>query len=347
MRRTMAEIITEKKIKVEIPEGKKKERIDVFLTNSIANASRSRIQRLIRANCVTVNGTFVKPNYIICPKDLIELTIPTLPHPDKTEPENIPLDIVYEDEYLLVVNKPAGMVAHPSLGNYTGTLVNALLYHTKKLSRLNKFANSYNSETRRTGGKDEFERPGIVHRIDKDTSGLLIIAKDEWTHAQLAKQFSEHTVEREYWAVCWGLFKQKKGEVIKNIARSNKDRKIFATSLTEGKHAHTFYEVLEEFEFATLLKLKLKTGRTHQIRVHMSHIKHPIFGDPTYSGRKIVYGSDLPKIKARVENLLEIMKRQALHAKTLGFIHPHTKEKIFLVSELPEDFKQLLEKLKQ
>lgn len=325
----MAKIITEKKIKVEIPEGKKKERIDVFLANSIENASRSRIQKLIKANCVTVNGIFVKPNYIVCPKDVIELTIPTLPRPDKTEPEDIPLDIVYEDEYLLVVNKPAGMVAHPSLGNYTGTLVNALLHHTKKLSALN-----------------EPERPGIVHRIDKDTSGLLIIAKDEWTHARLAKQFSEHTIDREYWAVCWGLLKQKRGEVIGNIARSTKDRKIFTTSITEGKHAHTFYEVIEEFEFVTLLKLKLKTGRTHQIRVHMSHIKHPIFGDPTYGGRKIVYGSDLPKMKARVENLLEIMKRQALHAKTLGFIHPHSKEKIFLDSELPKDFKQLLEKLR-
>ena len=326
----MATIVTEKKIRIDVPEGKKKERIDVFLTNSVENATRSRIQKLIKANCVTVNGNFIKPNYTVSPCDVIDLTIPTNPRPDKTEAEDIPLDIVYEDKYLLVVNKPAGMVAHPSLGNFTGTLVNALLHYTKTLSDLNK---------------DGF-RPGIVHRIDKETSGLLLIAKDEWTHAQLAKQFYHHTIDREYWAVCWGVFKQKKGEVIGNIARSVKDRKIFTVSATEGKHAHTFYEVMEDFEFASLIKLKLKTGRTHQIRVHMAHSHHPIFGDPTYGGRKIVYGLELPKIKARVENLLEIMQRQALHAKTLGFIHPHTKERIFLESELPEDFLKLLKAIK-
>ncbi len=326
----MAKIITEKKIRIDVPEGKKKERIDVFLTNSVENATRSRIQKLIKAECVTVNSKVVKPNYIVNPCDVIDLTIPTNPRPEETEAEDIPLDIVYEDEFLIVVNKAAGMVAHPSLGNYTGTLVNALLHHTKKLSDLNE---------------DSF-RPGIVHRIDKETSGLLLIAKDEWTHAQLAKQFYHHTIDREYWAVCWGKFKQSKGEVVGNIARSTKDRKIFTVSETEGKHAHTFYEVMEEFEFASLVKLILKTGRTHQIRVHMSHVHHPIFGDPVYGGRKIVYGLELQKIKARVENLLEIMQRQALHAKTLGFIHPHKKEKIFLESNLPSDFIQLLEKLK-
>lgn len=325
----MAKIVTEKKIRVEVSEGKKKERIDIFLANSVENATRSRIQKLMKANCVTVNGKLVKSNYIICPNDIIDLTIPTSPRPEETEAEDIPLKIVYEDEFLLVVNKEAGMVAHPSFGNYTGTLVNALLHHTNKLSA--------------SGAPG---RPGIVHRIDKDTSGLLIIAKDEWTHAKLAKQFFDHTIEREYWAVCWGIFKQRSGEVVGNIARSTKERKIFTVSPTEGRHAHTFYEVIEEFEFASLVKLKLKTGRTHQIRVHMRYIKHPIFGDPTYGGRTIVYGSALPKMKSRIDNLLEIMPRQALHAKTLGFIHPHTKEKIFLDSELPEDFKQLLEKLR-
>ena len=326
----MAKIVTEKKIRVEVSEGKKKERIDIFLANSVENATRSRVQKLIKANCVTVNGKLVKSNYIICPNDIIDLTIPTSPRPEETEAEDIPLKIVYEDEFLLVVNKEAGMVAHPSFGNYTGTLVNALLHHTNKLSA--------------SGAPG---RPGIVHRIDKDTSGLLIIAKDEWTHAKLAKQFFDHTIEREYWAVCWGIFKQRSGEVVGNIARSTKERKIFTVSPTEGRHAHTFYEVIEEFEFASLVKLKLKTGRTHQIRVHMRYIKHPIFGDTTYGGRVIVYGSALPKMKSRIDNLLEIMPRQALHAKTLGFIHPHTKEKIFLDSDLPEDFKQLLEKLRQ
>ena len=326
----MSKIVTEKKFNILIPGGKNKERIDIFLAHSVENATRSRIQKLIKANCVIVNEKNVKANYLVSPGDKIEITIPTSPRPEKHEAEDIPLDIIYEDDYLLVVNKPAGMVAHPSLGNYTGTLVNALLHHTKKLSGLN-----------------DSGRPGIVHRIDKDTSGLLLIAKDEWTHARLAKQFYDHTIDREYWAVCWGLFKHKKGEVIGNITRSTKNRKVFTVSAKEGKHAHTFYEVTEEFDFASLIKLKLKTGRTHQIRVHMSHIKHPIFGDPTYGGRVIVYGSQLPKIKARVENLLEIMKRQALHAKTLGFIHPCTKEKLFMESELPEDFEKLLRKLRQ
>jgi len=325
----MSKLVNEKKFKIDVSDGKKKERIDIFLAHSIENATRSRIQKLIKADCVLVNGKNIKANYRVSPNDKIEVTIPTSPRPEVNEAEDIPLDIIYEDEFLLVVNKAAGMVAHPSLGNYTGTLVNALLHHTKKLSKLN-----------------EPGRPGIVHRIDKDTSGLLLIAKDEWTHAKLAKQFYDHSIEREYWAVCWGLFKNKKDEVIGNITRSIKDRKIFTVSKLEGKHAHTFYEVIEEYEFASLIKLKLKTGRTHQIRVHMSHIKHPIFGDPTYGGRVIVYGSSLPKMKARIDNLLDVMKRQALHAKTLGFIHPHTKEKIYLDSKLPDDFQQLMKKLK-
>lgn len=325
----MSKIITEKKIRIVLPEGKKKERIDVYLANSVENASRSRIQKLIKANFVTVDNKIVKANYLLSPGEVIELTIPITPRPEDTEPEDIPLNIVFEDDYIIIVNKPPGMVAHPSLGNYSGTLVNALLHHTKKLSKLN-----------------EPGRPGIVHRIDKDTSGLLLIAKDEWTHAQLARQFANHTIDREYWAVCWGIFKNSKGEVIGNIARSNKDRKLFTVSKTEGKYAHTFYEVIEEFEFASLVKLKLKTGRTHQIRVHMSHIKHPIFGDPSYGGRKIVYGSEFSKMKSRVENLLQIIHRQALHAKTLGFIHPHTKQKVFFDSELPDDIKNLIEELK-
>ncbi len=316
----MSKIISEKKIRI---------LIDVYLANSVENASRSRIQKLIKANLVTVNNKIVKANYSLSPGEVIELTIPITPRPEDTEPEDIPLNIIYEDDYLLIVNKPPGMVAHPSLGNYSGTLVNALLHHTKKLSELN-----------------EPGRPGIVHRIDKDTSGLLLIAKDEWTHAQLARQFANHSIDREYWAVCWGIFKNSEGEVIGNITRSNKDRKLFTVSKTEGKYAHTFYKVIEEFEFATLVKLKLKTGRTHQIRVHMAHIKHPIFGDPSYGGRKIVYGSEFSKMKSRVENLLQIIHRQALHAKTLVFIHPHSKQKVFFDSELPDDIKLLIENLR-
>lgn len=326
----MSQLITEKIYKIEITEGKKKERLDTYLANTLERASRNRIQQLIKAGFVTVNDKIQKPNYQVVPRDIIVIKIPVSPRPATNEPEEIPLEIVYEDKYLLVVNKPSGMVVHPSLGNFTGTMVNALLHHTQKLSEFNE------SET----------RPGIVHRIDKETSGLLLVAKDEWAHSQLAKQFADHSIEREYQAVCWGKFKQKKGEITGNITRSTKDRKVFTVHETDGKHAHTFYEVIEEYEFASLVKLRLKTGRTHQIRVHMAYINHPVFGDPTYNGRKVVYGSDQPKIKAHVANLLEIMKRQALHAKTLGFVHPYTKEFIRFDSELPEDIRMLIEKLR-
>jgi 23S rRNA pseudouridine1911/1915/1917 synthase len=326
----MSKIITEKKIQIEVPLGKKKERLDTFLAAAVENATRNRAQKFIEDGFVLVNGKTVKPSYNVAPGDVIDVTIPISPRPEDIEAENIPLDIVYEDEYLLVVNKPAGMVAHPAYANFTGTLVNALLNHTQNLSKYN----------------DALVRPGIVHRIDKETSGLLVVAKDEWTHAKLAEQFAKHSIEREYWAICWGLFKELKGEVNSNIARSKKDRKVFTTSVDEGKTAVTFYEKIEEFEFTTLLKLNLKTGRTHQIRVHLTSIHHPIFGDPTYGGREIVCGSSLPKMKSRVQNLLEIMPRQALHAKTLGFIHPHTKELVRFDSELPEDMLALISKLR-
>jgi 23S rRNA pseudouridine1911/1915/1917 synthase len=324
----MANLIKEKKYRFEIPGGKKKERLDLFLTHHIENATRSKVQKLIEANLVVVNDKYVKPSYIVQPNDIIEAVHPVTPHPETAEPEAIPLDIVYEDEYLIVVNKPAGMVAHPAYANYTGTLVNALLHHTQKLSTLN-----------------EPGRPGIVHRLDKDTSGLLLVAKDDWTHAKLAEQFSKHTTEREYRAICWGIFKQKKGEITSNIARSKSDRKKFTTSSTEGRKAVTFYEVIEEFEFTSQLKVNLKTGRTHQIRVHLSSLGHPVFGDETYGGRKIVFGSSLPKMKSRVQNLLDIMPRQALHAKTIGFFHPHKKEFMRFDSELPDDMRELIEAL--
>ena len=325
----MVNLIKEKKYRFEVPEGKKKERLDLFLTHAIENATRSKVQKLIDGDLVTVNGLVVKSNYQVKPKDIIEAVHPISPRPEDVEPEDIPLNIIYEDEYLLIINKPAGMVAHPAYANYTGTLVNALLHHTKKLSELN-----------------EPGRPGIIHRLDKDTSGLLVVAKDDFTHAKIAEQFSKRTVDKEYHAICWGKFKNYKGELDSNIVRSKKDRKKFSTSETEGKHALTLYEVIEEFEFTTYLKVKLKTGRTHQIRVHLSSIGKPVFGDPTYGGRQIHYGSELPKINNRVQNLLNIMPRQALHAKTLGFFHPQKKEMIYFSSELPEDMKLLINKLK-
>jgi 23S rRNA pseudouridine1911/1915/1917 synthase len=325
----MANIITEKKFLFEVTEGQRKERLDVYLTNIMENATRSKLQQLIKAKYVTVNGDIKKSNYLVMPNDKIDVTIPVSPRPDEIEPEDIPLDIVFEDDYLLVVNKPAGMVVHPALGNWTGTMVHALLYHTQNLSDYN-----------------EDDRPGIVHRLDKDTSGLLLVAKDPWVHSELAKQFSDRTTEREYWALCWGLFDEEKGKIVGNIARSKRDRKIYTVHETEGKFAETHYEVLDEFEFASLIKLNLKTGRTHQIRVHLNHIKHPIFGDHTYNGRMIHYGTSLTKIKQRVDNLLSIIDRQALHAKTLGFTHPKTGERLVFNSELPEDMKQLIERIK-
>ncbi len=327
----MAKIITEKIFRYDIPDGKKKERVDTFLANSVENATRTRIQKLIEAGLVTANGKIIKSNYKVNPGDEIVLTLPIAPRPEVAEPEDIPIDVVYEDEFLLIINKPPGLVVHPSIGHYTGTLVNALLFHNQKLSDIN----------------DPATRPGIVHRIDKDTSGLLLIAKDNVTHHRLAAQFSAHSIEREYQAVAWGIFKEKKGEVQSYIARSKRDRKLFTMTENEGKFAHTFFEVIEEFDFATLLSLKLKTGRTHQIRVHLSGTGHPIFGDEFYGGRVIRYGDQLPGIRARVDNLLDLMPRQALHAKTLGFIHPHTKEFLRFDSELPADIKLLIEKLKK
>ncbi|HQI41024.1 MAG: RNA pseudouridine synthase [Ignavibacteriales bacterium UTCHB2] len=325
----MSKLISQKKFLIDVPEGKKKERIDLFLTHHIENTTRSKIQKAIDVGLVKVNGIVVKSNYSVKPFDKIEAIQIISPRPEDVEPEEIPLDIVYEDDYLIVVNKPAGMVAHPAYANYTGTLVNALLHHTKSLSSVN-----------------EAGRPGIVHRIDKDTSGLLVVAKDDFTHAKLAAQFSKHTIEREYHAICWGRFKNVEGEIATKIARSKSDRKKFTISDKEGKEAVTLYKVIEQFEFTTYLKLNLKTGRTHQIRVHLSGIGRPILGDATYGGNKIQAGFDSAKIKSRIANLLNIMPRQALHAKTLGFIHPHTNELVRFDSELPDDFKLLLEKLR-
>ncbi len=324
----MSAIISEKKYEFTIPEGKQKERLDVFLTNSVENATRSKVQKLIESKNVTVNGKYVKSSYLVQPNDVIIATHKITPRPEKAEAEDISLDIIYEDDHLLIINKPAGMVAHPAYANYTGTLVNALLYHSDKLSKLN----------------EDF-RPGIVHRIDKDTSGLLVVAKDDWTHAKLAEQFAKHTIEREYWAIAWGIFKERKGEINYNITRSKRDRKKFTHSKNEGKTATTFFEVINEFDFTSLVKLNLKTGRTHQIRVHLASINHPVFGDPVYGGRELIYGSSLPKVKNRLNNLLKIMPRQALHAKTLGFIHPIKNELVRFDSELPDDMKLLIEKL--
>ncbi|MDI6765592.1 MAG: RluA family pseudouridine synthase [Bacteroidota bacterium] len=313
-------------IDIVVPSGKIRERLDVFLTHHIENATRSKVQQAIKQGYVTVNETIIKASYKISPGDIIHVSIPKPPPPDVI-PENIPLDILFEDEYLLIVNKPAGMVTHPAYGNYSGTLVNAVLYHcNNKLSSIN-----------------DITRPGIIHRLDKDTSGLMVIAKDDTTHARLSKQFSQRTIGREYWAIVWGCFdKTKKTGVIEaSLGRSKSDRKKIAVSAL-GKSAVTSYEVLEEFDYLSLVRLKLRTGRTHQIRVHLHHIGHPVFGDPTYGGRRIAWGGTDKKKKEEVQSLLKIITRQALHAKTLGFIHPILKNEMIFDSELPADMQRLL-----
>ncbi|MGC8897727.1 MAG: RluA family pseudouridine synthase [Bacteroidota bacterium] len=315
---------------IRVPAVSKRERLDIFLTSRIANVTRTKVQKAIEQGFVLVNGKKVKSSYRIAPNDDIQITLPAPPAPE-AKPENIPLNIVYEDDDVIVLNKPAGMVTHPAYGNYSGTLVNALLYHTSSLS---------------TGG--DLLRPGIIHRLDKDTSGLLVVAKNDYAHAFLGEQFARRTIDREYWAVVWGVFGTPRGEIEAEIGRSVRDRKKMAV-IPGGKSAVTEYTVLETFSAEvglTLLRLRLRTGRTHQIRVHLSHIGHPVFGDPAYGGRRIAWGSVDKKRKEQVQELLGIMKRQALHAKTLGFIHPATKQYLHFDSELPEDFRLLLERLR-
>lgn len=307
-----------------------KERIDKFLAKQIEGVTRARVQKLIDHGMVLVNGVKVKPSYKISPGDKIVVRILTSAPQNKVVPENIPLNIVYEDEFIVVVNKPAGMVTHPGHGNWTGTLVNALLYHCNKLSTLN----------------DPLVRPGIVHRLDKDTSGLIVAAKDDETHVKLARQFSKRTIIREYWAIVWGKMPDSQGLIEADIGRSKSDRKKFSV-VKGGKFAITEYKVLKEFEFLSLVQLKLRTGRTHQIRVHLSHIGNPVFGDPVYHGRRISHVEVTNRIKNEVTNLLHLIGRQALHAKTIGFRHPASNQMIFFDSDLPADFKSVLECLEK
>ena len=319
--------MSERHLHIVVPPGKNPERIDLYLTHHVENASRSKVQQAIVAGAVLVNGKQVKPSYHVTGGESIDITLSAPPPPD-VYPENIPLDILYEDESLIVINKPAGMVTHPAFGHYTGTLVNALLFHChEKLFTVN-----------------DPTRPGIVHRLDKDTSGLIVVAKNDAVHTNLARQFSEHSIDREYWALVWGRFKgkeKKNGIIDAALGRSAGDRKKITVRET-GKHAVTMYEVIEEYPFLTLLRLKLLTGRTHQIRVHLHHIGHPVFGDPTYGGRRIAWGDTGKKKKELVQRLLKIIPRQALHAKILGFVHPRTRQKMKFDSELPDDMKSLL-----
>jgi 23S rRNA pseudouridine1911/1915/1917 synthase len=323
-------------ITINVPQGKTQERIDVYLTHCIENATRTKVQAAIRHGFILVNGEPTKQSHKVAPGEIIAVTLQKNPLP-KVVPENIPLDIVYEDEFLLVVNKPAGMVTHPAFGNYSGTLVNALLFHYAQLSTIN-----------------DATRPGIVHRLDKNTSGLLVCAKDDATHSKLAKQFSLRTIEREYWAIVWGNFpatkqftsKEKSGIIEAPLGRSKQNRKRVAVR-DDGKIAITEFTVLEEFAFLTLLRLHLRTGRTHQIRAHLHHISHPVFGDGEYGGRKSSYGEHGKEQKEFVETLFQKIQRQSLHAKTLGFLHPKTNEFLRFDSHLPDDFQVVLNDIRQ
>ena len=314
-------------LEIIVPPGKKKERLDLFLTHHVEHATRTKVQRAIHEGCVLVDGKVVRPSYSVAAGEVIRITLPA-PPPRKALPENIPLDIIYEDKVVLVVNKPAGMVTHPAHGNFTGTLVNAVLHHCRELA-----------------GVGDPVRPGIVHRLDKDTSGLLVVAKTEPALAALARQFARRTVRREYQAVVWGVFRRGRGVIEAELGRSKQDRKKMAV-VSGGKAAATEYELLEQFPYLALISLRLRTGRTHQIRVHLAHIHHPVFGDPTYNGRHLVAGPGTPRQKREVEDLLALIPRQALHARTIGFMHPDTGVAMDFASPLPPDMEAVLAALR-
>lgn len=305
-------------------------RIDKFLSDRIENSSRTKIQNAANAGCILVNNNPVKPNYRIKPGDLVQVVLPSPPREIELIPQDIPINIVYEDDDVIVVNKEPGMVVHPGYGNYTGTLVNALMWHFKDLPLFNT------GET----------RPGLVHRIDKNTSGILVVAKNEYSLYKLSKQFYDRTTDRKYIALVWGVPDPAEGTIIGNVGRSIRDRKVMQvfSDEDEGKHAITHYRVLESFGYTSLVECKLETGRTHQIRVHFSHIKHPLFNDEEYGGDKILKGTTFSKYQQFIRNCFAILPRQALHAKTLAFDHPVTGKRMSFDSELPADMTQVIEK---
>ncbi|GAA4418413.1 RluA family pseudouridine synthase [Nibrella viscosa] len=305
-------------------------RVDRYLMDRIQNATRTKIQAAIDTESVKVNDRPTKASYKVKPLDVITVSLPHPPRETDIAPENIPLTIVYEDADLLVLNKPPGMVVHPAHGNWSGTVVNALVYHFQHLP------------TSQNGAA----RPGLVHRIDKDTSGLMVIAKTEYAMTHLARQFFEHTIERTYNALVWGIPNPAAGTITGHVGRSVKDRRVMAVypDGSQGKHAVTHYKTLETLQYVSLVQCKLETGRTHQIRAHMKHIGHPLFNDATYGGNRILRGSPNGSFKAFVDNAFALLPRQALHAKSLGFQHPRTKEWLQFDSELPDDFKAALAK---
>jgi len=318
-------------IDLEVSKGQqKKVRLDKYVASSVQNASRTKVKAAIKAGRVLVNGKKEKPSYNVQPEDQIEITL-MKPPPPEVVPENIPLDIIYEDDDLLIVNKPPDMVVHPAYANWNGTLVNGLMYHIEQLSE----------------PEEDTIRPGIVHRIDKDTSGILVVAKKNEIHSELSRYFMRHDIERTYWAVVWG-HPDKEGTIDAHLGRDPYNRKRFAVVPEDrGKHAVTHYKVLEYFDHLALAEIKLETGRTHQIRVHFSDLEMPVFGDQTYGGDSVRYGSNTGSRKQMFNNLFAKLDRQCLHAKTLGFEHPRTGEYVEFDSKLPEDFQTVLDMLRK
>ncbi|ASZ11507.1 RluA family pseudouridine synthase [Chitinophaga pendula] len=321
------------RVNLVVDKGQEPLRVDKFLMNRIEGATRNKIQQAIDAEMVLINEKPIKANYKVRPGDRIVVYSNKSPESTEVIPEEMELPIVYEDEDILIIDKPAGMVVHPGCGNYTGTLVNGLAWYLgdKNLA------------------EPAMPRFGLVHRIDKNTSGLLVVAKSEKAMTDLAKQFFDHTVQRRYIALAWGDFEEEDGTVIAHVGRHQRFRKIMDAypDGEYGKEAITHYKVLERFNYVTLIECRLETGRTHQIRVHMQHIGHSLFNDDTYGGNRIVKGTVFAKYKQFVENCFEIMPRHALHARTLGFIHPRTRQPVHFESPLPQDFVTVLEKWKR
>ena len=317
---------------ITVDKGQEPLRIDKFLINRLEGATRNKLQQSINTGMVLVNSKEIRSNYKVKPND--EIIIYSDLDPEQTEviPEKIPLNIVFEDDWLMVINKPVGMVVHPGSGNYSGTLLNGVAWYLQQKNP--------------TVSEAVLPRFGLVHRIDKNTSGLLVLAKNDHAMRMLAKQFFDHTVKRQYVALVWGDLKKDEGTIIAHIGRHQRFRKLFAAYPEGdfGKDAITYYKVLERFGYVTLVQCVLETGRTHQIRVHMKHIGHPLFNDDFYGGDKIIKGTVYAKYKQFVDNCFAICPRQALHAKTLGFVHPHTGKELFFDTELAEDMAQVIDK---
>jgi 23S rRNA pseudouridine1911/1915/1917 synthase len=305
-------------------------RVDKFLMNLVENATRNKIQNSAKAGNITVNDLPVKPNYKVKPNDVVKILLAYPPRENTVIAQDIPLDIVFEDDHLIVVNKPAGMVVHPGFGNFENTLVNALKFRFDNLPVI----------------EDQMDRAGLVHRIDKDTTGLLIVAKTHIAMNHLAKQFFNRTIKRTYQALVWGNIEEDLGTITGNIGRELRDRKNMAVFPLgdQGKHAVTHYKVLERFRYVTFVECKLETGRTHQIRVHFKYKGHPLFNDARYGGDKILRGTTFTKYKQFIDNCFKLLPRQALHAKSLGFIHPISQKEYYFESELPQDMQSAIEK---